>query len=103
MAKYEVPIYGENDEIVTMHETNICPWAVYIEAADLQDRLQDQPAREQMKAVGDILKSVFTKLTDEELMRADGMDVMNTFMQIVTGGQNIKGGGKSKNVPRART
>lgn len=102
MAKYELPIYGDNDEVIKMHETNICPWAVYIEAADLQDKLQDKPAREQMKAVGDILKSVFTNLTDDELLRADGTDVMNTFMQIVTGGQNIKGG-KVKNAPRART
>lgn len=101
MAKYELPIYGENDEVTKMHETNICPWAVYIQAADLQDELKDKPAREQMKAVGDVLKSVFHELTDEELLRADGMDVMNTFMQIVTGGQNIKGG-NSKNVQRAR-
>jgi hypothetical protein len=102
MAKYELPIYGENDEVIRMHETNICPWAVYIEAADLQERLQDKPAREQIKAVGDILKSVFVNLTDDELLRADGTDVMNTFMQIVTGGQSIHGG-NAKNAPRART
>ena len=102
MAKYELPIYGENDEVIKMHETNICPWAVYIEAADLQETLNGKPAREQMQAVGDILKRVFPKLTEDELLRADGMDVMNTFQQIVTGGQNIKGG-KPKNVPRART
>jgi hypothetical protein len=101
MAKYELPIYGENDEVVVMHETNVCPWAVYIQAADLQEQLQGKSAKEQMEAVGDVLKSVFTKLTDEELMHADGADVMNTFMQIVTGGQGIKGGGV-KNVQRAR-
>lgn len=101
MAKYELPIYGENDEVVTMHETNICPWAVYIKAADLQEEMKDKSAREQMQAVGDLLKEVFPKLTDEELLRADGGDVMNTFTQIVTGGQSIKGGG-TKNAQRAR-
>lgn len=101
MAKYELPIYGDNDEVIKMHETNICPWAVYIEAADLQEELKDKTAREQMQAVGNILKSVFVNLTDEELLRADGNDVMNTFIQIVTGGQNIKGG-NTKNAPRAR-
>lgn len=101
MAKYELPIYGENDEVVKMHETNVCPWAVYIEAADLQEKLKGKTAREQMEAVGDILKAVFSGLTNEELMHADGMDVMNTFQQIVTVGQNIKGGG-AKNTPRAR-
>lgn len=101
MAKYELPIYGENDEIIKMHETNICPWAVYIEAADLQEKLKDKSPREQMQAVGDILKSVFVKLTDEELLHADGLDVMNTFTQIVSGGQSVKGG-NVKNAPRAR-
>lgn len=101
MAKYELPIYGKDDEIVKMHETNICPWAVYIEAAELQEKLQGKSAREQMQAVGDILKAVFCNLTDEELLHADGMDVMNTFQQIVTGGQTIKGGAP-KNAPRAR-
>ena len=96
MAKYELPIYGANDEVVKMHETNICPWGVYIQAADMQEQLKDKGAREQMKAVGDILKAVFPALTDEELMHADGMDVMNTFQQIVMGGQKIKGG-NSKN------
>ena len=91
MAKYELPIYGNNDEVVRMHETNICPWAVYIQAADMQEQLKDKNAREQMEAVGDILKAVFPALTDDELMHADGMDVMNTFQQIVSGGQKIKG------------
>ena len=96
MAKYELPIYGENDEITRMHETNICPWAVYIQAADMQEQLKNKSAREQMEAVGEILKAVFPALTDAELLRADGADVMNTFQQIVTGGQKIKGG-NSKN------
>jgi hypothetical protein len=91
MAKYELPIYDENNEVVKMHETNICPWAVYIQAADMQEQLKDKTAREQMDAVGDILKAVFPKLTNDELLRADGMDVMNTFKQIVSGGQKIKG------------
>lgn len=92
MAKYELPIYGANDEIIKMHETNICPWAVYIEAAELEEKIKDKSAREQMQAVGNILKAVFPELTDEELLRADGADVMNTFVQIVSGGQTIKGG-----------
>ena len=101
MAKYELPIYGENDEVVVMHETNVCPWAVYIQAADLQEQLQGKSAKEQMEAVGNILKAVFSKLTDEELLHADGTDVMNTFLQIVSGGPGIKGG-NVKNAQRAR-
>lgn len=96
MAKYELPIYGENDAIVKTHATNIVPWAVFIQAADIQETLANKSAKEQMNAVGSILKSVFHELTDDELLCADGADVMNTFAQIVSGGQKIKGG-NSKN------
>lgn len=96
MAKYELTIYGENDVIVKKHETNICPWAVYIQAADMQEQLNGKSAREQMDAVGEILKAVFPSLTNDDLMHADAGDVMNTFVQIVSGGQKIKGG-NSKN------
>lgn len=91
MAKYELPIYGENDEIIKTHATNIVPWAVFIQAADLEERLKNKSAAEQMQAVGEILKAVFHGLTDAELLCADGTDVMNTFVQIVSGGQQIKG------------
>ena len=101
MAKYELPIYGENDEVIKIHATNVCPWAVYIEAAEMEEQLKNKSAREQLQSVGDILKAVFPKLTDEELLRADGADVMNTFLQIVSGGQTIKGG-NVKNAPRAK-
>ena len=101
MAKFELPIYGANDEIVKNYQASICPWGVYVQAADLQESLKDKGAKEQMQAVGDILKAVFDGLTDDELMHADGGDVMNTFAQIVNGGQNIKGG-NSKNLQGAR-
>lgn len=97
MAKYELPIYGEDDEIVKEYTSNVCPWAVYIEAAEMQETLEDKSTREQMDAVGTILKSVFHGLTDAELLCADGNDVLNTFLQIVQGGQNIKGSKKPKN------
>ena len=96
MAKYELPIYGENDEVVKEYKTNVCPWAVYIEAADISETLQDKSPREKLEAVGNILKSVFLGLTDEDLRHADGGDVMNTFKQITSGGQTVKSGA-SKN------
>lgn len=96
MAKFELPIYGANDEMLKKYEANICPWGVYVQAADLQDKLKDQSVKDQMKAIGDILKIVFVGLSDDELLHADGGDVMNTFKQIVSGGQTINGG-NSKN------
>jgi len=97
MAKYELPIYGENDAVVKEYKTNICPWGVYIEAADMYESLQQKSPREQLEATGTILKAIFSGLTDEELRHADGLDVINTFQQIVVGGQRIKGGSDQKN------
>lgn len=96
MAKYELNIYGENDEIVKQYSTNICSWGVFIQAAEMSETLQEKSALEQLSAVGDILKAVFRGITSEELMCADASDVMNTFSQIVVGGQKIKGA-SSKN------
>ena len=96
MAKYELNIYGENDEIVKKYSTNICSWGVFIQAAEMSETLQKKSAVEQISAVGEILKSVFHGLTTDELMCADASDVMNTFSQIVAGGQKIKGA-KPKN------
>lgn len=97
MAKYELPIYGKNDEITKTYTTNIVSWGVFIQAADLQDKMNDLTVREQMQEIGNILKAVFEGLTDSELERADVTDVMNTFIQINSGGQKIKGG-NGKNV-----
>lgn len=96
MAKYELPIYGANDEIIKTYATNHVAWAVYIKAADMETEIKNKPAVEMFEAVGDILKEVFIGLTDEHLMQADGTDVLNTFTQIVSGGQAIKGGNNKK-------
>lgn len=92
MAKYELPIYGDNDEIETTYTANIVPWGIFIQAAELQDEIQKKSFKDQVQEIGNILKAVFKELTDEDLTRADVGDVMNTFTQIVSGGQKIKGG-----------
>lgn len=96
MAKYELPIYGENDEIIKTYTTNVCPWAVFIQAAELQEGIMEKSAKEQLEAVEILLKAIFHGLTNDELACADSGDVMNTFQQIVQGSQQIKGG-NSKN------
>lgn len=95
MAKYELPIYGENDEIIKTYSTNVCPWAIYVQAAEMQEELKEKTAKEQIESIGEVLKVVFRGLTNDELLCADGGDVINTFKQIVSGGQQIKGGSSS--------
>lgn len=101
MAKFELNIYGENDEIVKQYATNICPWGVYIQAADMAERLEGKAPLEQLEAIGGTLKAVFRGLTNDELYAADTADVMSLFEQIVSGGQKIKDS-DIKNAVRAR-
>lgn len=89
MARFELNIYGEDDAIVKGYGTNIIPWGVFIRAASLQDGFEEKSAFEQMRAVGDLLKCVFTGLTDEELEHASSDDVMNVFTQIINSGNKI--------------
>lgn len=96
MAKFELPIYGENDEIIKKYETDRVRWGVFINAAELQEKLDDASAGEQMRGIGELLKSVFCGLTDEDLAQADYNDIFNTFEQITNTGKKIKGG-NSKN------
>lgn len=97
MAKFELSIYGVNDEIIKTYEANRVAWSVFIRAAEMEDKIKNMSALDQLNAIGGILHDVFLDLTDDDLMKADYEDVLNTFLQIVNAGQEIKGGGNSKN------
>lgn len=97
MAKYELPIYGEDYEIKKTYTASICPWGLFMRAISLEEKLSNENAAGQMKAIAKILKDLFCGLTDEDLSCADAGDVMNTFVQICAGGEKINGG-NSKNV-----
>lgn len=93
--RYQLNIYGIDDEIVKTYSTNIVPWGVFIKAAALQETMSDKNAIEQINAISQILQVVFVGLTDEELAHADATDIMSVFSQITNNGTKI--GGKSKN------
>ncbi len=97
MAKFELPIYGENDEVIKEYATNVCPWGVFVRAAEASQTLKKKDMTEQFNIIGGFLQTIFIGLTKEELERADYEDVMNTFNQIVSIGDNIKAG-NGKNV-----
>ena len=84
MAKYELKIYGENDEIMKTYETNFIRWGFYMKAVEVQEEIKDKSTGEQFEAINQFIKKIFVGLTDEELALADGMDVMNTFKQILS-------------------
>lgn len=96
MARFELPIYGADDEQIKKFEADRVRWGTLVEAVDLAERLQSMTAPEALASVGRFLKNVFPDLTDEDLAKADYLDIMNTFTQI----SNVIGGikaGEAKN------
>lgn len=96
MSKFELNIYGEQDEILKQYETDHVRWGVFLKAIKLQDEIKNKDADTQFKAISEFVKSIFVGLTDEEIEKADGFDVMNTFNQLLSAAKKISGG-NSKN------
>lgn len=98
MAKFELTVYGENDEPVKKYETDRIRWGVLMKGVEVAEKIKDAATEEKtLEEINGFLKSVFVGLTDEDLAMADGMDVMNTFSQIIaTMSGKVQSGG-SKN------
>ena len=98
--KYELNIYGENNEIEKTYGTDNIPWGFYLEAVKASEDMQEMSTIEQFEMINAFVKRMFIGLTDEELERASGDDVMNVFNQLVRkanaigGGKNLKAAGK---------
>lgn len=95
--RFELSIYGENDEVLKKYETDHVRWGVLLKAVNLQEIMKDKTPVEQVGMVGEFVKSIFVGLTDEELEKADTNDVMNTFKQLLSSVGKINSG-DSKNV-----
>ena len=95
--RFELSIYGENDEVLKKYETDHVRWGVLLKAVNLQEIMKDKTPIERIGMVGQFVKSIFAGLTDEELEKADTNDVMNTFKQLLSSVRTINSG-DSKNV-----
>lgn len=98
MAKYELNIYGANDEIVKKYATDNVLWGFYLEAVKAYEDMQEMPVNEQFEMINGFVKRMFIGLTDDELNCASGDDVMNVFNQLMRKARSIGG---SKNVQAA--
>lgn len=97
MAKFELPVYGENDEIVKKYETDIVRFGILEDAIKISEETQGKGAEEQLKAITPILQRVFKGLTEEQLKDADLFNVFNVFNQIISLANNLKGSENTKN------
>ena len=91
MAKFELNIYGGDDTILKQYATDHIPYSFFMRALEIDDSFEEKTPREQITLVNEIVKTVFSGLTDEELMQADIGDVFATFRQVLAQTGNIKG------------
>lgn len=109
MAKYELNIYKENDEIEKTYATDNIKWGFYLEAYKAYEEMDEMSTAEQFDMINSFVKRMFIGLTNEELERASGDDVFNLFSQLIKkaksmgGGKNFAAAGKEPPRHKART
>ena len=91
MAKFELNIYGQNDEITNVYKTDHIRWGLLLAALDLQEQIKDADEAEQLVAISAFAKEIFVGLTDEDLKNADSDDVVNVFRQVGRMSARLKG------------
>ena len=94
MAKFELNIYGANDEILKTFKTDHVRWGLLMRALALQEEIKDTSPEMQLAALHDFVKEIFFDMTDEDLKNADSGDVVNVVMQV----SKMAGKIKAKNV-----
>ena len=97
MAKFELAIYGENDEIVKEYKTDIVKYGILEDAIKISEETKGGTAEAQLKAVTPILQRVFKGLTEAELKDADLFTVFGVFNQIISLANGLKGTDNVKN------
>lgn len=97
MARYTLNLYGDNDKIIKTFETDHIRYGVLMKALELNDKTDKLTNAELMKGANEIVKAVFTGMTDDDLMLADMEDVINTYKRVANTANNVQGGSSSKN------
>lgn len=98
MAKFELNIYGENDEIIKKYETDHIRYGVLMKALEMEEKADKGSNRELIEGANTIVKMIFKGLTDDELMLADVGDVFATYKQVAMQANGVHDdGSESKN------
>lgn len=97
MARFELNIYGADDEIVKTYRTDRIRYGVFVEAMKLDSESNKMSNAEEITAANALIKAIFVGLTDDELIKAEMTDVFNVYRQIVATAAGIHTGSNSKN------
>lgn len=85
--KFELYIYGKNDEVVKKYGTDHIRYGILEDALELQESTKGQLKLESVNA---LVMRVFKGLTTEELKDADIEEVINLFKQIISLSNGLK-------------
>lgn len=96
MAKFELPIYGADDEIVKTYQTEVVRFGILEDAIKVSENTKGKTAEEQLKSITPILQRVFKGLTEEELKDADLFNVFGVFRQIISLANGLNGSSNNK-------
>lgn len=91
MAKFELNIYGPNDEILNTYKTDHVRWGLLTRALEMQEEIKDADEATQFNALHDFVKEIFYDMTDEDLKNADAGDVISVVTQVTKMAAKIKG------------
>lgn len=84
MSLITLNIYNDDDEIIKTYSTNRIRWGVLVKAVELEEMTKgDENGVESVKAISDLMYSIFPSITPDDLALADFGDMQNVFRMIV--------------------
>lgn len=92
MFKFELKIYGKDDEVIKTYGTNIIRFGILEEAVKLSEEIKDKNQIEQFCMIKPLIASVFSDLDPGELKNASYEDVFNLFQQIMSIAKGLNSG-----------
>ena len=95
MARFELNIYGKDDEIVKTYETERLKYGTLLQALKIAEKFDDMTNAQFVEAAQGIVKSVFVGITDEEIQCADAHDVVSIYQQVARASGGVEGGKKN--------
>ena len=97
MARFELNVYGENDEVIKTLATDILRFGVMEDAVNMAETLDEEKPQKQVENVKEIMKQIFKGCTDEDLRDVDIKQMFDTFRQVVSSANPTNGMENQKN------
>lgn len=91
MAKFELNIYGEDDEIIKRYETDHIRYGVLLKALEIGEKVSKMNNADFIKEAQSLVKCVFVGITDDEIAKADVQDVLSTYQQVTKMSAGVHG------------